>query len=261
MKDIVNSVKERHRKLISLLETERELVIPALIQQLGASEATIRRDLSILEDRGILIRTIGGARLRDTPSLVARTFEERVKRCRKEKEAIAHAAGELVKPGMVVAIDSGTTSWRVAAALRKKGPLTVITSALGVIEELGSAPDITLFLMGGQFRKFNLDFVGSTVIEQIAQIYADIAFLGADSLLFGKGLFANDYITSLVSKALSRSCRKCVVVADHTKIDTQGTFLAVPLENIHQVITDSGVGEALRQRLEREPYELSIVEA
>ncbi len=256
----LKALKERQRRLVALLESRKELDIPTLIQELAASEATIRRDLSILEERGLLIRTIGGARLRDTPSLVVRTFEERGRKCRREKEAIARAAAALVEPGMVVAIDSGTTSWRVAAALKRKGPLTVITSALGVIEELGSAPGIELFCMGGQFRRENLDFIGDTVTEQLEKVHADIAFMGADSLIPERGLFATDYFTSLVSRALSRCCSRCVVVVDHSKISAQGTFLGVPVQDIHLVITDWGVDQTSRRLLEEAPCELTVVE-
>jgi DeoR/GlpR family transcriptional regulator of sugar metabolism len=114
--------------------------------------------------------------------------------------------------------------------------------------------------MGGQFRRENLDFIGDSVTEQLGRVHADIAFLGADALIPGKGLFCTDYFTSLVSQALSRCCDKCVVVADHCKINAQGTFLGVAEENIHLVITDSGIDEAARRLLEEGPCELTVVE-
>jgi len=253
-------MKERHQQIISLLEESRELDIATLREQLSASEATIRRDLLFLEENGMVIRTIGGARLKEVPSLVVRTFEEREQKNQKEKELIAAAASKLVSPGMVVAIDSGTTAWRVAASLKQKGPLTVITTALAVIEELGPVDDISLFCIGGQFRKENLDFIGGNVIQELNKIHVDLAFLGADSLIIpGKGLFANDYFTSLISKAISLCCDKLTVVMDHTKINAQGAFLAVPTSDIDLVIIDSGLNDTSRNILESEPFELMLV--
>jgi DeoR/GlpR family transcriptional regulator of sugar metabolism len=253
-------MKERQKKIISLLNNNRELGIAAFIKELSASEATIRRDLSYLEEEGIIIRTIGGARLKDTPSLVVRTFEERAEKNRKEKELIAAAAAKLVEPGSVVAIDSGTTAWRVAALLKGIKPLTVITTALAVIEEIGSCEDYTIFCIGGQFRRENLDFIGGNVIEELNKVHVDIAFLGADSLIIpGKGLFANDYFTSLVSKALSSCCDRCVVVMDHSKINAQGAFLALPSQNIDVVVTDSGLNETSKSLMEDEPFEMIVV--
>ena len=258
--DRSDQMKDRHRKLIALLENKKELDITTLTGELSASEATVRRDLSYLEEKGVVIRTIGGARLRDKPSLVVRTFHERVERNRSEKEAIARAAAGLVESGMAVAVDSGTTGWLVASALKTKGPLTVVTSALGVIEELGAVDNISLFCFGGQFRRENLDFVGDSVTAQFSRVHVDIAFLGADSFMVpGRGLYANEYFTSLVSRAISSCCDRCVVVADHTKINAQGTFLAVPAEGIHLLITDSGLSDSSRRALKGEPYEVRIV--
>jgi DeoR family transcriptional regulator, aga operon transcriptional repressor len=247
----------RKEKLVSLLQISRELDIPTLSRELGASEATVRRDLSLLEDRGIIIRTIGGARLKDKQSLVVRTFDERVQRHRREKEAIASRAAGLVRPGMVIVVDSGTTGWLVASFLKATRPLKVITSALGVIEELGAVDGIDLVCPGGQFRKENLDFVGESVTRQFESVHVDMAFLGGDSLMVpGKGMYANDYFTSLVSRAIGSCCDRCVVVMDHSKLNAQGTFLAVPSRGIHLVITDSGAGEEARRLLRGEPFEV-----
>jgi DeoR family transcriptional regulator, aga operon transcriptional repressor len=251
------SSEKRHIELLTILERSKEISIPALTRELAISEATVRRDLALLESRGVIIRTIGGARLKDKPSLVARTFDERVQRNRREKEAIASRAAGLVTPGMVVAIDSGTTGLLVAASLKTKHPLTVITSALGVIEELGAVDGITLFCFGGQFRRENLDFIGDHVREQFESVHVDMAFLGGDALVLGgRGMYANDYLTSLVSRAICSSCERCVVVMDHTKLSAHGTFLAVPAKDIDVVITDSGVGEETRSELRGEPFEV-----
>ena len=203
------SSEGRQKALIGLLEKNKELGIPSFAHLLETSEATVRRDLSVLERQGLIIRTIGGARLKDTPSLVVRTFQERVQRNRREKEAIASKAASLVMPGMVVAIDSGTTGWLVASRLKTKRPLTVITSALGVVEELGAIDDISLFCFGGQFRRENLDFIGGNVTRQYEGVHVDMAFLGGDSLILpGGGMYANDYVTSLVSRAMASPAKE-----------------------------------------------------
>jgi DeoR/GlpR family transcriptional regulator of sugar metabolism len=247
----------RQKALITLLEKNKEIDISTLAHALVTSEATVRRDLSALEKQGLIIRTIGGAQLKDIPSLVVRTFDERVQRNRREKEAIAAKAASLVKPGMVVAIDSGTTGWLVASRLKAKRPLTVITSALGVIEELGAIDEISLFCFGGQFRRENLDFIGENVTRQYQGVHVDMAFLGGDSLLLpGRGMYANDYVTSLVSRAIAGCCDRCVIVMDHTKLNAQGTFQAVPSKGIHVLITDDGADAEARALLKDEPFEV-----
>ena len=113
-------MNQRQIDLVKLLEQDGELNIEALTKGLNASEATIRRDLITLEESGHIVRTIGGARIIYAHSLVVSTFEQKREVMRKEKEKIAIRAADLVKPGMVVAIDSGTTAWRLAAAFKRE---------------------------------------------------------------------------------------------------------------------------------------------
>ena len=252
-------MNERQQKMIKLLEERGEMDIPTLASKLNTSQATVRRDLIYVENQGSLIRTIGGARLLNHESLVVRTFQERRKKQRREKERISEEAAKYVKPGMVIAIDSGTTAWRVAAKLKDKAPLTVLTSALAVIEELGSVQGISLYCVGGQFRLDNLDFIGVQTIEDIKRMHADVAFLGADAFLPGKGVYIADPQSTAVTEAIVENSDLCIVVMDHTKIKARGTFLAIPSYRINHLITDSGLNEDSKKALEVEPFQLTVV--
>ena len=255
----MTELNERHQKMIKLFEERGEIDISTLALKLNTSEATVRRDLIFMENQGLLIRTLGGARLLDHESLVVRTFQERRNRQRREKARISVEAATYVKPGMVVAVDSGTTPWRVAGKLKDKAPLTVLTSALAVIEELGSVQGISLYCVGGQFRLNNLDFVGIQTIDDIKRMHSDVAFLGADAFLPGRGVFIADSQSTAVTEAIVDSSDLCVVVLDHTKINARGTFLAIPSNRINHMITDSGLNEETRQALDGEPFELTVV--
>lgn len=224
------------------------------------SEATVRRDLAALEGEGVLVRTFGGARLLEPASLVARTFGQKRQRLRQEKERIAQEAARLVQPGMIVALDSGTTVWRVAAALKDKAPLTLLTTALAAVEELGPVPGMRIFCTGGQFRPENLDFVGPTAVAAFAGLHADIAFVGADSLIVGRGLYSADQSSAAILSAIGACAGRRVAVLDHTKINAQGMFLGLPSDRLDCVVTDSGLDEQTRQALQTGPYELVVVE-
>src|SRR5208283_2492408 len=99
-------MKTRQEQLISLLEERGEIGVERLVELLNVSEATVRRDLTVLQDAGVLVRTFGAARLVKEVSLVARTFNARRESQRAEKERIAQMAAQLVQPGMSVALDS-----------------------------------------------------------------------------------------------------------------------------------------------------------
>lgn len=255
---MAEAARQRQKQLLALLDEQGELEVDTLVRTLGTSEATLRRDLCILERQGLLVRTFGGARSIRSSSLVARTFAEKQRRMRKEKAGIALAAAGLVKPGMVVALDSGTTAWRIAVALREKAPCTIVTTALAAIEELGPVEGLTVELIGGTFRPANLDFVGAAAIERLATMRADIAFVGVDSLVPGRGGFSTDATSAAVAAALARCADCTAVVMDHSKFDAQGCHLVVAASEIDYLITDAGIGQKMRARLAGEPYKLLI---
>lgn len=254
------TTQRRLQEMLALLGQRAEMDVPTLAERLSVSEATIRRDLATLEKSGKLIRTFGGARLREESSLVARTFGEKRLYSRGEKEQIARAAAVLVEPGMVVALDTGTTVWRVAAALRGKGPLTILTSSLPVIEELGAVDANKIICAGGEFRAENLDFVGTATTTAFDRLRADIVFLGADSLIPGQGLFSMEQESANTIVILGRIADRRIVVADHSKFTKKGVYLALKQDDIGCVITDAGIDAETREQLSSAPYELIIAE-
>lgn len=258
MRSTLDQMNDRQKQLMDLLQEQGEVEVAYLVRRLGASEATIRRDLTGLEQLGQLTRTFGGARLREGSSLVVKTFAQKMDDMRGEKERIARCAAALVQPGMTVALDSGTTVWRVAGALKDKAPLTVVTSALAVIEELGAVDGVRINCAGGQFRRSNLDFVGSSTVSAFAGFHADLAFLGVDTLIPSRGVFADTHESAAITSAIA-DCSDCrVVVMEHTKIKSEGCFLGLTCERIDRVITDAGLDEATRELLESESFRLTI---
>lgn len=249
---------ERCQQLIDLLTERGEIDVLDLVKVLDVSEATIRRDLTLLQNKGELIRTPGGARLQTERSLVIRTFQEKWKQMRAVKEHIGRKAAQLVAPGMVVALDSGTTIWRIAAALKAKAPLTILTNALAVIEELGAIPGIQLYCSGGKLNPRNLDFVGPGSMLTASGLRADVAFLGADSLVPGKGIYTMDEASALSSAALAQCADRRLVVVDHTKIHARGCYRVISTKDINGVVTDSDLPENVLRELKAEPYELIL---
>ena len=249
-------MNDRQQQITTLLEENGEQSVSDLVSALGASEATVRRDLAALEESGALVRTFGGARCRDRPSLVVRTFAQKREAMRSEKERIARRAVQLVQPGMSIALDSGTTTWRVAASLRDKAPLDVVTNALPVIEELGAIDGVRIHCAGGRFNPNNLDFMGNRTAQTLSGFHVDIAFLGIDCLIPGRGVCCNSQEDADNLKALRASSDRCVVVADHSKVNATGLLVALKVDEVDCVVMDAGVETALKTELAVDPYEL-----
>lgn len=230
--------ENRQKLILESIRTYPEVKVSQLMELTGAAIATIRRDLLEMEKRNLLVRTFGGARAVDAPSLVERTFEERLRHANEAKMLIAEKAVELVEPGMNIVIDSGTTCWTMVKHLKEKAPLRIFTSALAVIEALGSVKGIEIDLVGGRFRVENLDFFGPSSISFFAQIQADIAFLSCDGLLPEKGAFSHDAESASISQAMIECASKRVLLCDSTKIGRPATFLIMPPQKIDLLVTD-----------------------
>lgn len=250
----------RHDQILNLLNEKGELDVETVVEKFHVSLATARRDLSILGGEGKLLRTFGGAKAISEPSLVVKTFGEKQTAMNQAKVSMARAAAGLIKPGMTLMLDSGTTIWAISREIKKLVPLTVITSSVAIVDEIGAVKGITLFCAGGQFRPANLDFYGPQSRSAFEQFAADIAFLGVDKLIPGRGGYSDDQESAAVIRAMSRHANKRVIVADHSKIDSSGVVLAVENKTIDVVITDAGISKDHRRQLSKGPFRLIVAE-
>ena len=233
------SFSARRKQIAGFLSQNGEADVETLAKITGASDATIRRDLLELEKAGIILRTYGGAKIASEESLVARTFGQRDQLQGAAKQAIAAAAAKLVKPGMTVVIDSGTTCRKLASLLADRAPLQVLTSALAVVEALGEVKDIQIIVCGGIFRLANLDFVGS--MTDFSNFHADYAFLGCDSILPGRGFFADSLESAKISANMVECANQRIVLADHTKFRQKADYRFLTFAETGTLYTDKGL--------------------
>ena len=230
----------RQTKIFNYLQDVPEVSVAELVKLTGASEATVRRDLLNMEKEGLLVRTFGGARCAVQQSLVLRTFEHRSMLQHDQKLAIAAAAADLIKPGMTIVIDSGTTCWHFSAQLKLKEikPLRIITPALAVIETLGGTEGIDIHLVGGLFRINNLDFCGALSASIFNSFHADAAILACDSFIPHNGAFSQDMDSAAISQAMVQCADKRILLCDHSKFTKKGCYRILTLQEIHYLVTD-----------------------
>src|SRR5882724_1343673 len=170
--------ERRHQLILRALRTEGPLTITALAEHVGASAATIRRDLIRLDEEGLLSRVYGGAApMSDKDEPFADVATVRVA----EKDAVAERCAKLIEEGETVLLDIGTTAHRLARQLRGR-PLTVITSNLAVFEELVDDQVVELVLLGGMVRREYRSLVGYLTEDNLRQVRANRLFLGTSGV-------------------------------------------------------------------------------
>ena len=202
----------------------------------GASEMTIRRDLEVLSDQGVLERFRGGARsllLRGEGPPYALRMHEAVD----AKARIAAEAARLIAEGESVVIDSGTTCEEVAKALRGRR-LTVLPLSLHVANALVGSPGLTLLMPGGQVQDGELTMHGPLAEASLAALRFDTAILGCCGLDAKNGLTAYDLPDAAVKRAAMASARRTVVVTDSSKLTQTALAFVAPASALNAVVTD-----------------------
>lgn len=245
---------ERHRKISAAVRLAGTISTEQLAAELNVSAETVRRDLAHLEARGVLVRVRGGAASLTTvegsfgeePSFIERSALHHA-----AKAAIGRTAAALVRDGMTVAIDIGTTAVEVARALPAGFRGLVATPSLLVAAELSTRPDVQVLVPGGRVRPGDLACSGAPTVEFFADLHPDIAFLGSGGVDGGAAL-TDFYFDEIATKRvlLARSTR-CYVLADASKQGRVAPHRVCGLDELTGLITDEIADAELTAAIER----------
>ena len=251
-------IEERRQHILAIAQNEGRVRVRDLSKALGISQITIRKDLDHLQGRGLLQRSHGGALPAQPGALFDPSLKEKEKSHHREKERIGAAAAELVQEGQCVMLDSGTTTTAVAHALKKFSNLTVITNAVNIAADLTST-NLEVILTGGILRKNSFSLVGPLAEDMLAEMHADILFLGVDGFDFEIGLTTPNLLESRVNRAMVNGAAKVVAVCDSTKFNRRSLSRIVPISAIHHIITDSALPKETLAALQSLNMEVTLV--
>ena len=224
---------KRHASILEAVAANGAVRVSELTQLLGVSEMTIRRDLDLLEHRGLLTKVHGGATAQSAGSTDEPGFEAKSTRERAEKRIIAQQAATLVQPHSAIALTAGTTTWALAAELVDVQGLTVITNSRRVADVLyaNPRPDQTIILTGG-VRTPSDAMVGPVAVAAIRSLHVDVVFMGVHGLDPRAGATTPNVEEAETNRAFARSGRRLVVVADDTKWGVVALSSIVPLSDV-----------------------------
>jgi len=236
-------IDERRQHVLGKIQSDGRVLVSELSDRLGISRITIRKDLDYLESKGLVQRTHGGALSLQSGVLLDPSLQEKEQKQLEEKHRIAVAAADLVKEGMCVLMDSGTTTTAVARQLRRLSNLTVVTNAVNIAAEL-SGTDFELLLTGGTLRKNSFSLVGPMAEDSLNEIHGDILFLGIDGFDLKLGLTTPNLMEARVNRAMIKAATRIVVVCDSTKFGRRSLAVVAPVNAIHTVVTDNQISNA-----------------
>lgn len=235
---------QRQEAILAAIRRHGAARVADLVESLGVSDMTVRRDIGELARRGLVLRVHGGAvdarRAADEPG-----FRAKAELFSPEKAAIAAAAVEEISPGGAVALSAGTTTHLVARLIAETPalrPLTVVTNSLPAAEVLHQAadPDLSVVLIGGT-RTPSDALVGPVATHALETLRVDVLFLGVHGIDLRAGLTTPNLLEAETDRALVAAAGRTVVVADHSKWGVVGLARIVGLADVDLVITDQGV--------------------
>jgi DeoR/GlpR family transcriptional regulator of sugar metabolism len=228
---------ERQLRIAELISVRGRARIGELAETFGVTEPTIRKDLSALQERGLLKRTHGGA-LAVHPN-VDRELAGRQAAHRAGKEAIADACLRLLSDGDSVFLDSGTSVEAVARQLARAGNLrlSVLTNSLGVAEALADVPNVDCVLLGGQLRRVDGSVVGDLAVENLQRFTFSSAFLGVSG--FSElGISVGSLAEASLKAAVIERARRVVLPVDHSKVGATDFARVSDLDAVDVVVMD-----------------------
>ncbi|QIM22753.1 DeoR/GlpR transcriptional regulator [Phycicoccus sp. HDW14] len=253
---------QRRAAILAIVEEHGAARVSELVDQLGVSDMTVRRDIERLDGEGLLERVHGGAvavspRATDEPGFTAKSTLMTA-----EKEAIAQEAARLVQPGATIGISAGTTTYELARAVRDVPHLTVVTNSVPVAQLLheSQAAGHVVVLTGG-VRTPSDALVGPVAVSALQGLHVDRLFLGAHGIDRSAGLTTPNLVEAETNRALVRSSRSVCVLADHTKVGIVGLSSFLDLHAVDVLISDSGLGARARQVLEESVEHLVLAAA
>jgi DeoR family fructose operon transcriptional repressor len=228
---------ERQLRIRQMIESRDFIDSETLGRELDASESSVRRDLDILEEEGVLKRVYGGAVSVQAPANRAFDFAVESVRLSDEKSRIARLTAGLIENGQTVILDGGSTVAAVARELSAKS-LHVVTNSLPIAESLESLRNIELTLTGGYLDPRLRVMLGPFCEQMLGAIRADAVIMGVGGITEA-GLSNNNTLVVGSEQKMIEVASRVIIVADHTKFGRGGMIPVAPLTAAQIVVSDA----------------------
>ncbi|MBC8081790.1 MAG: DeoR/GlpR transcriptional regulator [Hymenobacter sp.] len=245
----VKSITERHKFILQRIKDEGSVGIQELSALMDVSEVTIRKDMKLLEDKSLLFRTRGGGSI-SNPYAFEKPIDEKELINADEKQRIALAALPLVDQNDSIIIGSGTTVFALARNIQPVKPLTVITPALKIALELSNRKNVEVLQLGGLIRVNSSSVAGAYAEQILAGLSCGALFIGVDGIDLNFGLSISNLTETNLNRKMIDAAQTLVVMADHSKFGKRGIGKVCELDQVHYIVTDSGVSPETMKTLE-----------
>lgn len=239
----------RHQAILDLLHQTGTVSVDGLSETLQVTVVTIRRDLDMLERKGLLHRTHGGAvpiqPMFYDPFRRDRSFVAQLERQADEKRRIGYAAAALIQPDETIAVTPGTTAAAVIGSLPLNYNLTVVTNTANVVMQLSKRKDVKVFVTGGTLHGEWFSLIGPHAMRSLDHMLIHTLFLGADGLDADWGATSFDSDEAELVRTMVERARRHIAVVDHTKLGKVANWRMCQARILHTLVTDTAATDAM----------------
>ena len=251
--------EERFTKIMEYLKQRHYASNREIMDYLGVSKATVRRDLIELQQQGRIAAARGGVSLILEDTTAVPSYKGKKNSHTAEKKRIAQAAASLVSAGETIFISAGTTTRAMLPFLSSVPSLHLVTNDLLVAADSTFIPNIDVTVTGGKLRKNYYTLRGYAAEDYVRKIRTDMAFIGMDAIDPAVGCYMdNDDEVPLIERVIG-STLKTIIVCDSSKLSNQAFMLAAPFSVVHTLITDDGILPEAREMIESRIPRLIVV--
>lgn len=230
-------INKRQNEIVELIEKEDKIFVKDLAKKLGVSEVTIRKDLDLLNEYGILIREHGYAIKKNSADVVNRLSINYEIKCKIAKEAC-----KMIGVNETILIGSGSTCALLAEEIAKnKSGVTIITHSVYIAEHASKLGAHRIILLGGEFQADAQVLVGPLVRSSVRQYFVDKIFLGTDGFVLNIGFMGSDQDRTDAIKSMAESANNIIIMTDSSKFNKRGLLVQFVPSEVKILITDSKI--------------------
>lgn len=255
----MSTLGQRRKHILEHIRKDGFVKVSELADALGVTQTTIRKDLKFLEAQGVLQRAHGSA---ISPSQQIMDINLSAKKLInfEAKQKIAQKAASLIEADDSILIASGSTITLFAEALKPKGRLNIVSISVNISAQLGDVPGITVMQVGGILYTNTFSVLGAEASNTIENLFCSKVFFGVDGIDLEYGLTCGTGEEARITKKMMQSSQTKIVLSDSSKIGQRGFARICEVEEIDILITDSGISEEARQRIEKLGIKLIIAD-
>ena len=240
-------MNKRQSQILDLLAKNKKMEVTKLSELLNVSQVTIRKDLVILENSGIIVREHGYARLNESDDI-----NNRLARHYEIKQKIAKLAVESIENGETVMIESGSCCALVALEIaRSKKDVTLITNSAFIADYIRKIGSVKVILLGGEYQNESQVMVGPLTRKCVEAFFVDKLFIGTDGITIETGFTGNDYMRSEAVKDMAKQASRVMIITDSDKFSQKGVVNLIEIEKVACVYTDDNIPSKIEDYLNK----------